>query len=86
MLLAAMTLLAGGVRGFCSKPFEPLADDPMLEPWRWRVFPELSGLGAQCMAEGADGTIWFGAPEGVWAYNGLSWIWHPTNEGLGIGS
>lgn len=56
-----------------ARPYQPVNGDPMLEPWRWRTFPELSGLGARCMAEGTNGTIWFGLNEGVWCYDGLQW-------------
>lgn len=45
----------------------------MLEPWRWHTYPELNGLGARCMAEGANGTIWFGTIDGVWNYDGIKW-------------
>ena len=55
----------------------------MLEPWRWRTFPELTGLDAQCMAEGADGTMWFGTFNGLWSYDGIEWGRHSTNEIVG---
>lgn len=63
--------------------YQPAWGDPMLEPWRWHTFPELSGLGAQCVAEGADGTMWFGTAEGIWSYDGIHWEHHSTKEGVG---
>jgi len=50
------------------QPYEPLQPDPVLEPWRWRSFPELKGFGLQCMAEDQNGTMWFGLDEGVRSY------------------
>ncbi len=44
-----------------------------MEPWRWRTYPELEGKGIQCMAEGKDGTLWFGSENGiVFHYDGLN--------------
>jgi hypothetical protein len=56
-----------------SQPFHPTLADPVVEPWRWRTFPELSGLGLQCLTEGKDGTMWFGTADGAWSYDGLQW-------------
>jgi len=39
-----------------SQSFRPTPGDPMLETWRWRVFPELNGLGVQCIGGGKAGT------------------------------
>lgn len=78
--------LALGILAFGSKPclgakpFQPVYGDPLLEPWRWRTFPELSGLDVQCMADGADGTMWFGTYNGLWSYDGFDWDRHSTNE------
>jgi ligand-binding sensor domain-containing protein len=55
-------------------PYQPVSGDPMIEPWRWRTFPELSGLAAQCMTEGRDGKMWFGTVAGVWSYDGIEWV------------
>lgn len=66
-----------------AKPYLPVSGDPMLESWRWRTFPELSGLGAQCVGEGADGMIWFGTVDGLWSFNGLDWNFHAPEEVLG---
>ena len=65
-----------------SESFQPTLDDPLMEPWRWRVFPELSGLGLQCIAEGKDQTMWFGAAEGAWSYDGMQWTGYGAKEGL----
>lgn len=70
----------GGGPCLGATPYQPVFGDPMLEPWRWRTFPELSGLGAQCVAEGDDGTMWFGTSDGVWSYDGLQWVSHPAAE------
>ncbi|MDZ7346313.1 MAG: hypothetical protein ONA69_05895, partial [candidate division KSB1 bacterium] len=51
----------------------PTAADPLSEPWRWRRFPQLEKLGIRCMAQGNDGTLWFGGTAGLAAYDGLNW-------------
>ena len=64
-----------------SEPYEPVYVDPLTEPWRLRTFPELNGLGAQCVAEGRDGAMWFGTLDGVWSYDGFDWVRH-TGPGV----
>src|SRR4051812_462776 len=81
VLLAVLAL--GSVSSFAARPFQPVFGDPMLEPWRRRTFPELSGLDAHCMAEGADGTIWFGTANGLWSYDGIEWRRNSANEIVG---
>ncbi len=56
-----------------SRPYQPKIVDPILEPWRWRSYPELEGLTVQNMAETADGSIWFGLQYGAMHYDGLHW-------------
>jgi len=51
--------------------YTPVIADPILEPWRWREEEELSGQGVLCMAEAADGTLWFGSG-GITRYDGMS--------------
>jgi signal transduction histidine kinase len=63
-----------------SEPYRPIYADPLGEPWRLHTFPELSGLGAQCVAETADGTMWFGTIDGVWSFDGFDWVRH-TEQG-----
>jgi PAS domain S-box-containing protein len=70
-LMATVSLLSDG-----AEPFRPRLADPILEPWRWRTFPDLSGLGAECAVEDAEGTLWFGTPAGVWSYDGFRWVNH----------
>jgi signal transduction histidine kinase/ligand-binding sensor domain-containing protein len=62
--------------------YEPERGDPLLEPWRWRSFPDLNGLSAQCMAEGADGTMWFGTNQGVWRFDGIDWSFFASDQGV----
>lgn len=71
----ALLLLSGWAASDLSaaRPYQPVSADPLLEPWRWRMFPELSGLDAQCVASGPDGTLWFGTGDGLASYNGLEW-------------
>lgn len=69
----ALVLLLGHQAGYGAQPYQPVGTDPLLEPWRWRTFPDLSGLDAQCMAEAADGTIWFGTADGITSYDGFDW-------------
>ena len=83
--LAICLLALGGGSCLGAKTYQPIFGDPMLEPWRWRTFPELSGLGAECVAEGDDGTMWFGTSDGVWSYDGLQWVSHSSTEVQGSG-
>jgi signal transduction histidine kinase len=78
----ALGLLGPGLNP-CSgaAPYQPVFGDPMLERWRWRTFPELSGLDVQCMTEGADGTMWFGTANNLWSYDGFEWTRHSANVG-----
>jgi hypothetical protein len=62
------------------KPYEPVHPDPLLEPWRWRTFSELKGLGLQCMTEDRDGNMWFGTDEGVRRYDGINWKVYTLEE------
>ncbi len=64
------------------QPYSPVLSDPVLEPWRWRSFPELKGLGLRCLAEAKDGAIWFGADEGVHRYDGVEWTAYTPDDGL----
>ena len=64
------------------RPYEPVQPDPVLEPWRWRSFPELKGLGLQCLAEDGDGRMWFGVDDGVRVYDGTVWVTHTTEDGI----
>lgn len=52
------------------KPFKPVMADPMLEPWRWRHEEALEGVGAICMDEAPDGTLWFGGTGCIASYDG----------------
>ena len=64
-------------------PYEPVSADPLLQAWRWRTYPELNGLGAQCIFEGDHGVVWFGGTEGAWSYDGIEWQRHSNREGMG---
>ncbi len=52
------------------KPYVPTLADPMLEPWRWRHEEALKGIGAICMDEAQDGTLWFGGAGCIASYDG----------------
>ncbi len=56
-----------------SQPYQPKIADPILEPWRWRSFPELNGKGVLNMTEATDGSMWFGLQKGAMHYDGLHW-------------
>lgn len=79
LVLCALTL--GAVLGRGAQPYQPVFGDPLRERWRWRSFLELSGLDVQCMAEGADGTMWFGTANGLWSYDGFDWVFHTDGVG-----
>jgi ligand-binding sensor domain-containing protein len=64
------------------RPYTPVHPDPVLEPWRWRSFPELKGLGLRCIAEAKDRAIWFGVEDGVRRYDGVKWMAFTEAEGI----
>ena len=64
------------------QPYTPVHPDPFLEPWRWRVFPELIGLGLECMAEDSVGNMWFGVSDGAVRYDGITWTHYTSEDGL----
>ena len=75
-----LVLLCAG--SWAVRPYTPVHPDPVLEPWRWRTFPELKGLGLRCMAEDRDGNMWFGTDEGVRVYDGVKWTAYTEEDGL----
>ncbi len=62
--------------------YQPKFADPVVQPWRWRAFPELNGKGFQCMAEARDKAMWFGLDEGAMRYDGLYWRYFTARDGL----
>ena len=58
-IVTVLALLLGPMAADCrsAEPYVPKESDPVLEPWRWRRFPELLGLGARCMAEDHEGNM-----------------------------
>lgn len=79
--LVLWAVLLSGAVGFGAAPYRPVFGDPMRESWRWRSFPELSGLDVLCMTEGANGTMWFGTANGLWSYDGFEWVNHSSLAG-----
>ncbi|NOY58731.1 MAG: hypothetical protein GXO75_07335, partial [Calditrichaeota bacterium] len=65
-----------------STPYTPIINHPLLETWRWHLFPEMSGKGFQSMIEAKDGSIWFGTNAGVIRYDGLNWTMYTEQDGL----
>ncbi|MDA0747649.1 MAG: PDZ domain-containing protein, partial [bacterium] len=63
------------------KPYVPIQADPLLEPWRWRSFPELKGLGLNCLAEDRDGNMWFGLKGEIRRYDGTKWTVYTPEDG-----
>ncbi len=61
-------------------PYTPVHPDPELEPWRWRVYHELDGLGLKCVTEDSEGHLWFGS--GAHRYDGSTWTMFSFGEGL----
>ncbi|MDP6777663.1 MAG: PDZ domain-containing protein, partial [Candidatus Latescibacteria bacterium] len=64
------------------QPYTPVHPDPVLEPWRWTVFPELKGLGLQCIAEDREGRMWFGVADGVRVFDGANWTAYTEDDGV----
>ena len=65
-----------------AQPYQPASQDPLKEPWRWRHYPQLDGLGLRCLTETSDGAMWFGTDEGVRRYDGLEWTSYTSADGL----
>ena len=79
---ATILCLLWTVSAFAVQPYTPVHPDPVLEPWRWRSFPELKGLGLRCLAEDKDGNMWFGVNDGVRVYDGVNWTAYTPQNGL----
>ncbi len=82
LTLAALLLMLATSRCESAQPYQPVQPDPVLEPWRWRSFPELKGLGLQCLAEDREGNMWFGVTDGVVRYDGINWTAYTEADGL----
>ncbi len=80
--LAVLFLLLWVGASWSAAPYMPRHPDPLFEPWRWRSFPELKGLGLRCMAEDAGGEMWFRVNDGVRRYDGVTWTGYGVDEGL----
>ncbi len=79
-LAVVVALLSGTSQA--GRPFTPVQPDPVLEPWRWRSFPEIKGLGLQCMTQDGEGRMWFGVDDGVRVFDGTDWATHSDEAGL----
>ena len=82
LVLKGMVLALAAGECLAVRPYEPMQPDPVLESWRWRSFPELKGLGLQCMVEDRYGNMWFGTDGGVRRYDGLNWKVYTPEDGL----
>ena len=60
LLVLFSASLSSGVRHYT-----PNSPNPLLEPWRWQKFTELSGKGLECMIGDQRGNLWFGTAYGV---------------------
>ena len=67
---------------FAATPYTPVHPDPVLEPWRWTVYPEIADKGPRCLAEDNEGRMWFGVDDGVVCYDGLKWTPYTEADGL----
>jgi len=66
--------------GMCSSSYTPQLADPLLEPWRWQQFTELTGKGCRCVTEDKNGSFWFGVNGGALSYNGSKWQFYPFRD------
>ena len=64
------------------EPYTPVKSDPIQEPWRWRHEEALANLGALCMDEAQDGTLWFGNIGSLAHYDGTTVTTFPFEEDL----
>jgi signal transduction histidine kinase len=77
LVVAAFALCPGRA----ARPYEPRYGDPLREPWQWREFADMNGLEVQAVAEGKDGTLWFGTADGLSSYDGFEWTRHLATDG-----
>jgi len=80
-LLTIVILIS--LSGSCNKlysqrAYKPETSDPLLEPWRWKLMPELRGKGVRCIESSKDGAIWFGIDKGICRYDGMDWNFFDT--------
>lgn len=73
VLWATVSLLLANSHSQAVHPYQPQFENTLKESWRWRLYKELEGFELRCLAEGADGTMWFGGKDGVRSYNGVHW-------------
>jgi signal transduction histidine kinase len=52
-------------------PYEPVRPEPASESWRWRTFPELARLGVRVVHPSRTGSLWIGAADGVFRFDGI---------------
>ena len=55
------------------RSYQPTVPDPIHEAWRWHTYTALDGNDIFCMAQGTDGSVWFGIDGGAVRYDGLDW-------------
>ena len=82
LLVLVLIQLFTGTPSWGVAPHQLQQPDPVLEPWRWQSFPELKGQGLRCLAEGTDGSLWFGVENGVRRYDGVRWAAYTAADGL----
>ena len=82
VILTMISLFLWTTPGESAKRYVPLSPDPMQEPWRIQVFPELNDTALWSLAEGKDGNMWFGTTEGVRRYDGMAWTTYTSEDGL----
>jgi ligand-binding sensor domain-containing protein/signal transduction histidine kinase len=80
--LQTIFIVLGISLAFASKPYMPVIEDPLLEQWRWRNFPELNGKGVHCLTEDRHHAMWFGVDKGVIYYDGYHWQTYNRKNGF----
>ena len=81
-LLIVFFCFSSALPARAAQPYRPSLTDPVQEPWRWDAFPELSGLGLECIYQTSDGAMWFGVEDGVRRYDGIRWKGFNAADGL----
>ncbi len=79
-LLCLLAATAWSSSAQAAAVFTPRFADPLTEPYRWQLIPELSGKGYRCMVEDSSGAVWFGVNGGVLSYDGVQWKFHILNH------
>ncbi len=50
-LITLIGIIVASASAWAAKHYVPVKPDPVLKTWRWRSYPDLKGLGLECIAD-----------------------------------